>query len=437
MKRAVSLFGVGLGLALACSGMTLAGCGDDDDDNVAVQGRGGSGGKGGQGGSPGTGGQAGTPGTGGQAGTPGTGGQAGQDGGKNIVQVASANADFSTLVELVGAAGLAEALQGAGPLTVFAPNNAAFASFLGVLKDGPGCVNFLKSDAGKETLGQILKYHVVGGDKELKAADIVAALGAGAVEPATLLGADAKIKVTAETAGDKTTVLLNGGKGGLGGADVIATDVDASNGVIHVINQVILSDALRGALNALPADNACRPKSIVDAVVGTPSLSTLKDLVTAAELVGTLQGAGPFTVFAPDNDAFTSFLGGVNSPAACVTFLKGDGKAVLKDILLYHVAPGDLSARDVVASTQAGITTALSEGSPAAPAKIVVKINGTTVTLNDGSAKLGGADVKATDVTLGNGIVHVINDVILSPGLLQTLGGLPNDAACKPKPAAP
>jgi len=238
------------------------------------------------------------------------------------------------------------------------------------------------------------------------------------------------------SAGATTTVLLNGGTGALGSADVIATDVEASNGVIHVVDRVLLSAPLRATLNGLPAGNACRPKTIVDLAAGNAELSTLVDLVTSAGLVGTLQGAGPFTVFAPDNAAFTGFLGKVNDGAACVDFLKSEaGKPVLTQILTYHVAPAELNARRVVASSD-GIATVLQEGTPAAAAEIAVTLVGSTVALNGGAAALGGADVKAANVTAGNGIVHVVNGVLLSGGLAQTLTGLPSDAACRPAPTA-
>jgi transforming growth factor-beta-induced protein len=247
----------------------------------------------------------------------------------------------------------------------------------------------------------------------------------------------AQIVVSAQTAGGTTTVLLNGGEGALGSADVIATDVEASNGVIHVVNHVLLSGPLRATLNGLPAGNACRPKTIVDLAVGNAELSTLVDLVTSAGLVGTLQGAGPFTVFAPDNAAFTGFLGKVNDGAACVDFLKSDaGKPVLTQILTYHVAPTELNARRVVASSD-GVATVLQEGTPAAAAEIAVTLAGSTVALNGGGAALGGADVKAANVTAGNGIVHVVNGVLLSGGLTQTLTGLPPNQPCRPAPAAP
>jgi transforming growth factor-beta-induced protein len=132
----------------------------------------------------------------------------------SIVETAIGNEDFSTLVALVKHAGLVETLSGEGPFTVFAPNNAAFA------KLPKETVDALMSDAGKEQLAAILKYHVVAGS--VKAADVVKLK-----EAKTVLGQSAKIKV-------------ENGKVFVDGAQVIATDIECSNGIIHVIDSVIL-----------------------------------------------------------------------------------------------------------------------------------------------------------------------------------------------------
>ncbi|MBL8889948.1 MAG: fasciclin domain-containing protein [Planctomycetaceae bacterium] len=132
----------------------------------------------------------------------------------SIVEAAIGNEDFSTLVALVKHAGLVETLSGEGPFTVFAPNNAAFA------KLPKETVDALLSDKGKDQLAAILKYHVVPGS--VKAADVVKLK-----EAKTALGQSAKIKV-------------ENGKVYVDGAQVIATDIECSNGIIHVIDSVIL-----------------------------------------------------------------------------------------------------------------------------------------------------------------------------------------------------
>ena len=135
----------------------------------------------------------------------------------DIVAVASANPDFSTLVAAVGAAELVETLQGDGPFTVFAPTNDAFAAL------PAGLVDKLLLPENKAVLQQILTYHVVSG--EVLAADVTAG------------------DVTS-VEGSPITVTVDGGVKLNGSANVVATDVDASNGVIHVIDAVILPPGL-------------------------------------------------------------------------------------------------------------------------------------------------------------------------------------------------
>ncbi len=133
---------------------------------------------------------------------------------KNIVQVAAENGNFNTLVAAVKAAGLAETLSGPGPFTVFAPTDAAFA------KLPAGTIDALIAD--KEKLTSILTYHVVSG--KVVASDITSSSGA---RPATVNG-------------QKLDITVRGGNVYVNGAQVITADVVASNGVIHVINGVLM-----------------------------------------------------------------------------------------------------------------------------------------------------------------------------------------------------
>ena len=144
----------------------------------------------------------------------------------DIVDTAASNADFSTLVAAVKAAGLVDVLKGAGPFTVFAPTNAAFA------KLPPGTVATLLKPENKATLAAILTYHVVPG--KLTAADVVAAIkaGGGKAEVTTVQGG----KLTASLMGNM--VMLRDAKGGM--SHIRATDVMTSNGVIHVIDTVVM-----------------------------------------------------------------------------------------------------------------------------------------------------------------------------------------------------
>ncbi len=145
---------------------------------------------------------------------------------KTIVALAQGNADLSTLVAAVTAAGLGETLSGAGPFTVFAPTNAAFAKVDKATLDG-----LLKPEA-KDKLAAILKYHVVAGN--VKAADVVKMItdGKGTATIKTVAGGELK----ASMAGDK--VVLTDAKGGK--STITATDIAASNGVVHTIDTVVM-----------------------------------------------------------------------------------------------------------------------------------------------------------------------------------------------------
>ena len=183
----------------------------------------------------------------------------------NIVQTAVAAGQFTTLATLLQQTGLADTLAGGGPFTVFAPTDAAFA------KVPPATLQALAADPAK--LRQVLLYHVVSG--AVPAADVVKLTGAK-----TLNGASVTIKVA-------------DGAVRVDGATVTATDVMASNGIIHVIDSVLI-----------PQAPAAKPKNIVQTAVAAGQFKTLASLLKKAGLAGTLQGRGPFTVFAPTDAAF-------------------------------------------------------------------------------------------------------------------------------------
>ncbi len=291
---------------------------------------------------------------------------------QNIVQIAAGNPDFSTLVAAVTAAGLVDTLSGPGPFTVFAPTNAAFA------KLPAGTVDTLLKPENKQQLIDILTYHVVSG--AVKAADVVTLSSAKTVN-----GAEVKITVNG------SSVMVND-------ANVTATDIMASNGVIHVIDTVLIPPA--PVTPVMPPTGAALQESndIVDTAVGAGSFKTLAAALTAAGLVDTLKGAGPFTVFAPTDDAFAKL------PAGTVeTLLKPENKQQLIDILTYHVVSGKVLAADVVKLPSAKTVNG-------ADVKITVK---------DGKVMVNDANVTATDVMASNGVIHVIDSVILPPAMMS------------------
>jgi len=278
----------------------------------------------------------------------------------DIVDTAVADGRFTTLVAAVQAAGLVETLKGEGPFTVFAPTDEAFAK----LPDGT--VEELLKPENLETLQNILLYHVVPG--KVMAADVV--MLDGQMVDTALEGKQIAISVK------DGKVYLNDS------AEVIITDVETSNGVIHVIDAVLLP----------PAELT----DIVDTAVADGRFTTLVAAVQAAGLVETLKGEGPFTVFAPTDEAFAKLPEGTVEE-----LLKPENLETLQNILLYHVVPGKVMAEDVVMLDGQMVDTAL-EGE-----QILISIKDGKVFLNDS------AEVIITDIETSNGVIHVIDTVLL------------------------
>jgi transforming growth factor-beta-induced protein len=298
---------------------------------------------------------------------------------KSIVDIAVSNPDFSTLVTAVKTAGLVETLNGPGPFTVFAPTNAAFA------KVPKATLDAVLAD--KKMLTDILTYHVVAG--KVLAADVAKLDGKSAK---TVNGTEVKIAVK------DGKVFLNDN------VMVTATDIVASNGVIHVIDAVLLPPAAPAAATPAPA----AAKTIVDIAAGNPDFSTLVTAVKAAGLVETLSGPGPFTVFAPTNEAFAKL------PKATLDAVLADKKA-LTDILTYHVVAGKVLAADVVKLDGKSAKTVNG-------AEVKIAVSGGKVTLN------GNVNVTATDIIASNGVIHVIDTVLLPPAAAPATGAAPSAA---------
>ncbi len=320
----------------------------------------------------------------------------------NLVDVAVADGNFTVLAKLVTAAGLGETLSGPGPFTVFAPTDAAFeaaAAELGVPLDD--LVNTVLADPA--LLTDMLLYHVVDGN--VPAADVVALNG----------------KDVTTLSGETWTVMVNGDavsiQDGFGRmVNVTAVDVPASNGVIHVLDNVLegalpASDTEDQALepaasNASPyADSydGAADKTIVEDLVAAGSFTTLVELVTAAGLAETLSGAGPFTVFAPTDAAFEAVAAdlGVNLDDLLNTLIADP--ALLKDVLLYHVVSGNVPAADVVGLNGKDVETLSGES-------WTVVVDGDTVTIKDGYGRI--ANVVDVDVAASNGVIHVVDKVL-------------------------
>jgi len=284
---------------------------------------------------------------------------------QDIVDTAIANGSFTTLVSAVEAAGLVDTLKGEGPFTVFAPTDEAFNAL------PEGTVPALLADI--PALTDVLLYHVVPG--EYMAADV-----AQATSLDTALGEPLSVRVEGDA------VYVND-------AMIVTTDVQASNGVIHVIDAVLLPpEEMAAEEEAMAAEEEMAGPDIVDVAAANGNFTTLASAVEAAGLVDTLKGEGPFTVFAPTDEAFNAL------PEGTVPALLADIPA-LTDVLLYHVVPGKYMAADVVQVDS--LDTAL--GKPLA------------IRVEDGNVFVNDVQVTTTDIEASNGVIHVINGVLIPP----------------------
>ena len=331
----------------------------------------------------------------------------------DIVDTAVAAGDFTTLVAAVQAAGLVDALKSEGPLTVFAPTDAAFAAL-----PAETVAALLADPTGDLT--QILLYHVVAG--KVTAADLSDGLAV-----TTLQGSEIVFSLT------------DGAK--VNDVNIIATDIETANGVIHVIDAVLLPPAsvvtedattedattenattenatTEDASDVNATDEAVEEASegeaveeeavaeagdaategtaesalldLVDTAIEAGDFNTLVTAVSAAGLAEALRSEGPFTVFAPTDAAFESLpMGALN---ALLLNPEGD----LAQILLYHVVAGKILSSD------------LSDG------LTVTTLQGSTLvfSLADG-AKVNEATIIAADIEASNGVIHVIDAVLL------------------------
>jgi uncharacterized surface protein with fasciclin (FAS1) repeats len=153
--------------------------------------------------------------------------------------------------------------------------------------------------------------------------------------------------------------------------------------------------ALVGIMAVVSPVRAQQTKDIVDTAVAAGSFTTLAKALTAADLVATLKGPGPFTVFAPTDEAFAEL------PAGTVeNLLKPASKAMLRRVLMYHVVPGKMMAADVVKISSAK----------------AVSGDMLSIKVNDGTVMVDQARVVKTDIAASNGVIHVVDTVLLPPG---------------------
>jgi len=269
----------------------------------------------------------------------------------SIVDIAAGSGRFDTLAGLLVATGLDVPLSQPGSYTVFAPTDEAFA------KLPPETLQFLAQSPA--ILEDVLLYHVAG--EELPAASVLASTFVDTLN------------------GQRLDVGLQGGVPFVDQSQIVATDVFADNGVIHVIDTVLLpsfSNVLRTA-------------------EGAGSFSTLLAAVVAADLTVPLKAEGPFTVFAPTDAAFAEL-----DPAVLASLLDPANKQQLADLLLYHVVDDRLFSDEAAQLPSA--TTLLGED-----VRFVVRPQGLFVNTSK---------VEVADIDASNGVIHAIDAVLLPPG---------------------
>lgn len=274
----------------------------------------------------------------------------------SIAAIAAGDENFSTLVTALDAAGLVGTLDGEGSFTVFAPTNAAFEALGDTLNDVL---------ADSELLTQVLLYHVV--DGKVMSPDALALAGN---EVETL-------------SGDKIALSLDGSSLMINDAMVTAVDIEASNGVIHVIDAVLLPPMEAAADEPMP--------SIAEIAAADERFTTLVTALQQAELVDALAGEGEFTVFAPTNDAFAALGSDLDAVLA--------DNELLTRVLLYHVLDGVVSSETALTLDGQSVETLSGDSF--------------NVEIRDGSLYINDAMVIITDIEASNGIIHVIDAVLV------------------------
>ena len=280
-----------------------------------------------------------------------------------IVEIAAGNPDFSILVEALVAADLVEAVNGPGPISVFAPTNDAFIALLealGISKD--------ELFADKELLTKVLTYHVLPNALFAEAVLVNEQLIPVQGEPIEVDADNAKVN----------------------DSNLIAVDIAASNGVIHVIDAVLLPPSI---LDPKP--------TIAEIAAGNPDFSILVEAAVETGLVGLLSANGPsVTVFAPTNDAFIALLDALGITKQQLF----DNRPLLTTVLLYHLVNQEVFAADVLAASE------------------IFPMESEPITVDADALQLNGVNIIATDIDASNGVIHVIDGVLVPPAAGQLLG---------------
>ena len=295
-------------------------------------------------------------------------------GSKDLLGTATDTGGLTAFLSALGSAQLTSTLTAAGPFTVFAPSDAAFGQL--------DPATFAAIQADPELLKKVLRYHLVDGRRA---------------------AADLKPGKLATVEGESLTVGQAGGGPSINDGRVTQADVPATNGVLHVIDRVLLPPSLRLG----PGDATA--KDLVQVLTDTGNFTVLTDLVKTAGLTDVLSGPGPFSLFAPTDTAFSKL------PDGALDQLKAD-KAALNKLLTYHVVPGATKATDL-------------------PLGRTKTVEGDTLEIGRAKGKVtaDGATVVYTDVPANNGYAHVI-DRVLTPGDVDLSAILGPAEAAAPAP---
>ena len=289
----------------------------------------------------------------------------------NVVGVAQ-QLELDSFVTAVTDAGLLDTLAfGAGPFTVFAPSEAAFA------KLPPGTLMWLALPENIEVLSSILLGHVIQGAEVLSTV-----LKSG---PVTTLNGSVDVVVDATTGG--VTV---------GGANVINADVDATNGVVHVVDQVLLPDGMvlpTSLLNTVAAT----------ATSATPEFTILQSAIQAAGLANVFNRDALYTVFAPTDAAFNAL------PAGTLQELLANPTA-LSNVLLYHVIDGSFTSSQIINTLRGSTSPIPTKDNGRDTVDVMVDSLGNILINNVANVVVAQSDIQAS-----NGIIHVIDSVLIPP----------------------
>jgi transforming growth factor-beta-induced protein len=292
----------------------------------------------------------------------------------NIVQLAQATPALSNLTALLVSHNLTDTLSGDGPFTVFAPTNEAFAAAADVI-----------ATLTDEQITEVLTYHVVGAK----------ATSSDLTQGENLNTLFAPHNLTVDTLTPDVTIKPDSVDGA--DAKVTTADVMATNGVVHIVDAVLVPNLAGPSPPPAPAT-----MNIVQLAQATPALSNLTALLVSHNLTDTLSGAGPFTVFAPTNDAFAA--------AADVIATLTDDQ--ITQVLTYHVVGGkatssDLTQDESLATVFSGHNLTVASLSP-------------TVIIHPDGASAADATVTTADVMATNGVVHIV-DAVLVPDLASLI----------------